>query len=203
MLHKEHTDPFKKIGTAWWDSIARNALFKEKMGCTIRQCQLRGIDADSHRGIIKMEKKLGKQLLEVAKLSLEMGLKAINHPYELELQYSDRGIRINQDMSVGSFWLGHCFVRGDDPKQDNKPVALRCAQRPNGADSRVSRLYAAAYIDTYGHRKIMYLFDYGNKQSRLLEAVRHEVSKYGDTLGAVHRMICSNPRVWYGVDLQK
>jgi hypothetical protein len=170
-------DPLRDIGIAWYYSHSHNGKFQEDMSRTIRLYQRLGIDVDSHPDVIGMEKELSKNLLQNARLTLLMTLKAVSLPYELDLQYSDQGNKIKYGMKVGSFSLGYCLVHADDIYQDNKRVLLA------NSLGLIGRLYAAAYIDTDNKRKIMHLYDYGNKQSRLLEDVKHIVAKYEDTLG--------------------
>jgi len=92
------------------------------MGNAIRHYQSLDTDADSHPVIMKMEKELGKNLSQIAKLTLAMTVKAVDLPYELELQYSNQGNRIYQGMKVGSFSFGNCSVYADDIHQNNKIV---------------------------------------------------------------------------------
>lgn len=178
-------DPFRKIGTEWDNTFSRNCLLEKKMGNRIRHYQLLDIDADSHPMIVKMEKQLGKSLLQVAKLKLAMTLKACKLPYDLELQYSDQGNKIYDVMEVGSFSLGYCSVYANDIHQDNKIAILAGPKHFNEITKKVARLYAAAYSDTQGKTKIMYMYQFGNRQSQLMNKLRDEIGKYTDTLGGV------------------
>ena len=56
-------------------------------------------------------------------------------------------------------------------------------------NNRVPKLYAAACIDNYGHRKIMHLYDFGNEESLLIKEVRREVAKYDNTIGSVLELL--------------
>jgi hypothetical protein len=186
MAEIEYADPLRDIGTAWYYSHSHNSRFQEDMSREVRLYQRLKIDADSHPDIIGMEKDLGKNLLQNARLTLLMTLKAVSLPYELDLQYSDQGNKIGYGMKVGSFSFGYCLVHADDIHQDNKRVPIA------NSLGWIGRLYAAAYIDTYGNQKVMYLFDYHNKQCRLLEEVKHEVGKYEDTLGSPMEYLLGN-----------
>jgi hypothetical protein len=178
----EYADPLRNIGIALDRSFSHNGEFEEDMGCAIRHYQHLGIDADSHPMVIKMEKELGKNLLEIARLTLVITLKAVDTPSEEVLHYSDQGNKISHGMKIGSFCLGYCLVSADNVFQ-RKTLPLANNGLSAGIRSRVSKLYAAACTDNYGHERIMRLSDYGNKQTLLLRAVKHEIAKYKDTLG--------------------
>jgi hypothetical protein len=91
-------------------------------------------------------------------------------------------------MKIGSFSLGHCLVTPDNFDRQKKRGCITSSDAFAVMRNRVSKLYAAAYIDNYGHRKIMHLYDYGNEQ-RLIKEVKHEIAKYKDTLGSVPKII--------------
>jgi hypothetical protein len=85
-------------------------------------------------------------------------------------------------MKIGSICLGYCSVNTNtEPHQ--KPIPLAKTGSSTGTRSTVSKLYAAACTDNYGHERIMGLCDYGNKQTRLLREVKHEIAIYRDTIG--------------------
>ena len=108
-------DPLRDIGIAWDHSISHNGQFVENMSRAIRLYQSLGLDADSHPVVIKMEKELGKNLLQIARNTLLLSLKALDLPYETTLQYSDQGNKIYDGMKIGSFALGHCLINHSPP----------------------------------------------------------------------------------------
>lgn len=181
-------DPLRDIGIAWDYSIGHNGQFVENMSCAVRLYQSLGIDADSHPVVIKMEKELGKNLLQIARNALLLSLKGIDLPYETSLQFSDQGNKIYHDMKIGSFSLGHCLINPDNFHRPKKRVYNTSSDPFAVMRNRVSKLYAASYIDNYGHRKIMHLYDYGNEQ-RLIKEVKHEIAKYKDTIGSSPTLI--------------
>jgi hypothetical protein len=178
----EYADPLRNIGIALDRSFSHNGEFEEDMGCAIRHYQRLGIDADSHPTVIKMEKELGENLLENARLTLIITLKAVDIPYEEELHYSDQDNKIYHGMKIGSFCLGYCLVNADNVSQQ-KLIPLAKSGSSTGMRSTVSKLYAAACTDNYDHERIMRLCDHGNKETRLLKEVKREIAKYRDTIG--------------------
>jgi hypothetical protein len=75
----------------------------KEMGNAIRHYQRLIIDAYSHPKVINMEKQLGKNLLEIARLTLKMTEIAVDLHYELELQYSDQGNKIYRVLRLVHF----------------------------------------------------------------------------------------------------
>jgi hypothetical protein len=82
-----YADPLRNIGIALDHNFSHNGEFEEVMGSAIRHYQHLGLDADSHPMVIKLEKELGKNLLEIARLTLEITLKAVDIPYEEATRY--------------------------------------------------------------------------------------------------------------------
>jgi hypothetical protein len=180
MSEIEYAGTVRDIGIALDDSYKQNFELEDDLSSTINHYRHLGMDADSQRMVIKMEKELGKNLLEIARLTLVITLKAVDIPYEEDLHYSDQGNKICHGMKIGSFCLGYCLV---NTETEEKPPALANSGAAARMRNKVSKLYAAACTDNYGHGRIMRLCDYGNNQTRLLRAVKHEIAKYKDTVG--------------------
>ncbi len=179
MAEIEYAGNIREIGIALDGCFGQNTKLEEDMSRTIRHYQRLALDADSHPVVIKMEKELGKNLLEIARLTLGITLKAIDISSETDLHYSDQGNKIHHGMKLASFCLGYCSVA----ESANNPGVLYPIKKGNMVHNRMARLYAAAFIDNNRQKRILHLFAYHNSESELLGELKLEIAKYENTIG--------------------
>jgi hypothetical protein len=88
---------------------------------------------------------------------------------------------------LADIYIGHVFEQKNNIKLRSVCTAENCPRNLVVLIVLVLLMLlsvaTAACTDDYGHDRIMKLCDDGNKQSRLLKEVKHEIAKYRNTIG--------------------